>query len=154
MRQVTLAGTSRSTRPPCAHTITLLVPGRLRRPFLKGAPLGAQTRSEPGGTGRPAGGGGAGVGALGRSRGGFTTELHPSADGQCRVLSLAITPGQRADCTQFEQVMNKIHVPRLTPGRPRTKPDSVSADKGYSNRRTHHYLRRRGIQHVIGRHIQ
>ncbi|MFF8983817.1 IS5 family transposase [Streptomyces globisporus] len=89
------------------------------------------------------------VRALGRSRGGFTTKLHPSADGHCRVLSMVITPGQRADCTRFEQVMNKIRVPRLTLGRPRTKPDSVSADKGYSNRRTRRYLRRRGIRHVI-----
>lgn len=45
--------------------------------------------------------------------------------------------------------MNKIRVPRLTCGRPRTRPDSVSADKGYSNRRTRRYLRRRGIRHVI-----
>lgn len=65
------------------------------------------------------------------------------------MLLLVITPGQRADCAQFQQVMNKIRVPRLTPGRPRTRPDSVSADKGYSNRLTRHYLRRRGIQHVI-----
>ncbi len=65
------------------------------------------------------------------------------------MLSLVITPGQRADCTQFESVMEKIRVPRATTGRPRTKPDSVSADKGYSNRRTRRYLRRRGIRHVI-----
>lgn len=45
--------------------------------------------------------------------------------------------------------MDKIRVPRLATGRPHTKPDSVSADKGYSNRRTRRYLRRRGIRHVI-----
>ncbi|WP_420709375.1 IS5 family transposase [Streptomyces sp. NRRL B-3648] len=106
----------------------------------------AQIRS---GTDRPGGGGGAGGEALGRSRGGFTTKIHLSADGRCRVLSLVITPGQYADCTQFESVMDRIRVPRLTCGRPRTKPDSVSADKGYSNRRTRRYLRRRGIRHVI-----
>ncbi|MFD0399942.1 IS5 family transposase [Kitasatospora sp. NPDC127121] len=98
---------------------------------------------------RPAGGGGAAGEALGRSRGGFTTKIHLSADGHCRILSLVITPGQSADCTQFEPVMDKIRVPRLTTGRPRTTPDSVSADKGYSNRRTRRYLRRRGIPHVI-----
>ncbi|MFF0746718.1 transposase [Streptomyces sp. NPDC004111] len=64
-------------------------------------------------------------------------------------LSLAITPGQCADCTQFEPVMDKIRVPRLTCGRARTRPDSVSADKGYSNRRTCRCLRRREIRHVI-----
>lgn len=64
-------------------------------------------------------------------------------------LSLVLTPGQRADCTRFEAVMERIRVPRLATGRPRTTPDSVSADKGYSNRRTRAYLRGRGIRHVI-----
>ncbi|MFC7266818.1 IS5 family transposase [Streptomyces lutosisoli] len=64
-------------------------------------------------------------------------------------LSLVLTPGQRADCTQFEAVMERIRVPRLATGRPRTTPGSVSADKGYSNRRTRAYLRGRGIRHVI-----
>lgn len=45
--------------------------------------------------------------------------------------------------------MERIRVPRLRPGRPRTTPDSVSADTAYSNRRTRRYLRRRGIRHVI-----
>ncbi|RFU83880.1 IS5 family transposase [Streptomyces triticagri] len=115
----------------------------------KGARAVGQSRSGPGGTERPAGGGGAGGEALGRSRGGFTTKIHLSADGRCRVLSLVITPGQCADCTQFQPVMEGIRVPRLAAGRPRTTPNSVSADKGYSNRRTRHYLRRRGIRHTI-----
>ncbi|WP_425264984.1 IS5 family transposase [Streptomyces yokosukanensis] len=86
---------------------------------------------------------------LGRSRGGFSTKLHLSADGSCRPLSLVVTPGQRADCTQFEPVMEKIRVPRTGPGRPRRRPDSVSADKAYSSRTIRAYLRRRGIRHVI-----
>ncbi|GGS98549.1 hypothetical protein GCM10010270_83170 [Streptomyces violaceus] len=45
--------------------------------------------------------------------------------------------------------MNKMRVPRLGLGRPRRRPDSVSADKAYSNRRTRTYLRKRGIRHVI-----
>lgn len=45
--------------------------------------------------------------------------------------------------------MDRIRVPRLGVGRPRTRPDSVSADKAYCNRRTRRYLRRRGIRHVI-----
>ncbi len=39
---------------------------------------------------RPPGGGSAGGEALGRSRGGFTTKIHLSADGHCRVLSLLL----------------------------------------------------------------
>ncbi|MFF7987626.1 transposase [Streptomyces sp. NPDC007901] len=101
------------------------------------------------GPARPPGGGGAAHEGLGRSRGGFTTKVHLSADGRCRPLSLMVTPGQRADCTQFEPVIEKIRVPRIGAGRPRIRPDSVSADKAYSNRRTRSYLRKRGIQHVI-----
>ncbi|MGM0351792.1 IS5 family transposase [Streptomyces sp. Adlamb9] len=98
---------------------------------------------------RPPGGGGAGSEGLGRSRGGFTTKLHLSADGRCRPLSLVVTPGQRADCTQFRPVLEKICVPRLGTGRPRNKPDSLAADKAYSNGPCRDYLRRRGIRHTI-----
>ncbi|WP_446459402.1 IS5 family transposase [Streptomyces nojiriensis] len=98
---------------------------------------------------RPPGGGGAGGEGLGRSRGGFTTKLHLSADGRCRPLSLIVTPGQRADCTQFKPVLEKIRIPRLGPGRPRNKPDTLAADKAYSNGPCREYLRRRGIRHTI-----
>jgi transposase len=64
-------------------------------------------------------------------------------------LSLVLTPGQRGDCTQFEAVMAKICVPRRGRGRPRTRPDSVSGDKAYSNKKTRRYLRQRKIRHTI-----
>ncbi|AWL38244.1 IS5 family transposase [Streptomyces sp. SM18] len=98
---------------------------------------------------RPLGGGGAEGEGLGRSRGGFTSKLHLSADGRCRPLSLIVTPGQRADCTQFKPVLEKIRVPRPGLGRPRKKPDSLAADKAYSNGPIREYLRRRGIRHTI-----
>ncbi|MCX4502044.1 IS5 family transposase [Streptomyces anulatus] len=98
---------------------------------------------------RPPGGGGARGEGLGRSRGGFTSKLHLSADGRCRPLSLVVTPGQRADCTQFQPVLEKIRVPRLGSGRPRKAPDSVAADKAYSNGPCRNYLRRQGIRHTI-----
>ncbi|MFE1391149.1 IS5 family transposase [Streptomyces albogriseolus] len=98
---------------------------------------------------RPPGGGGPGGEGLGRSRGGFTSKLHLSADGRCRPLSLIVTPGQRADCTQFKPVLEKIRVPRMGLGRPRNKPDSLAADKAYSNGPCREYLRCRGIRHTI-----
>lgn len=98
---------------------------------------------------RPAGGGGAEGEGLGRSRGGFTSKIHLSADGRCRPLSLLITAGQRGDSPQFKPVLEKIRVPRRGPGRPRSKPDSVAADRAYSNRPCREYLRRRGIRHTI-----
>lgn len=88
---------------------------------------------------------------LGRSRGGFTTKLHLSADGSCRPLSLIVTPGQRADCTQFGAVLEKIRVPRIGPGRPRRNPDSLAADKGYDYDHLRRWLRGRGIRHRIAR---
>jgi transposase len=45
--------------------------------------------------------------------------------------------------------MDKTRVPRTGFGRPRRTPDSVSADKAYSNRTIRAYLRNRGIRHVI-----
>jgi transposase len=45
--------------------------------------------------------------------------------------------------------MDSISVPRVGPGRPRTRPDHVVADKGYSSRKIRAYLRRRGIPHTI-----
>lgn len=40
-------------------------------------------------------------------------------------------------------------MPRPGPGRPRKKPDSLAADKAYSNGPIREYLRRRGIPHTI-----
>ncbi|MFF9653371.1 IS5 family transposase [Streptomyces sp. NPDC014622] len=93
--------------------------------------------------------GAAGRKGLGRLRGGFTSKIHLSADGRCRPLSLIVTPGQRADCTQFKPALDKIRIPRPGPGRPRKKPDSLAADKVYSNGPCREYLRRRGIRHTI-----
>ncbi|WP_373032562.1 IS5 family transposase [Streptomyces sp. NRRL B-2790] len=79
----------------------------------------------------------------------MTSKLHLSVDGRCRPPSLVVTPGQRADCTQFKPVLEKIRVPRPRQGRPRRKADSLAADKAYSNGPCRHCLRRRGIRHTI-----
>lgn len=147
-----LTGTSRWTPPSSALITTRPAPApiRPRSRRHKGGPAartpGRNSVAEPA---CPPGGGGAGSEGLGRSRGGFTGKLHLSADGRCRPLSLIVTPGQRADCTQFKQVLDKIRIPKLVPGRPRKKPDSLAADKAYSNGLIRTYLRRRGIRHTI-----
>lgn len=79
----------------------------------------------------------------------FTTKVDLSADGRCRPLSLAITPGQRADRTQFTWVLEKISVPRRGPGNPRKKPQGVAADKAYRNRPCRQYLRHRGTRQTL-----
>ncbi len=65
------------------------------------------------------------------------------------MLSLVLTPGQYGDTPQFRRVLGTIRVPRLGPGRPRTRPDSLTADKAYSSRANRAYLRRRKIRHSI-----
>lgn len=64
-------------------------------------------------------------------------------------MSLLLTPGQQGDSPQLVAVLERILVPRIGPGRPRVRPDSVSADKAYSSRGNRDYLRRRKISHTI-----
>jgi len=82
---------------------------------------------------------------LGRSRGGFTTKLHLACEQGQRPLSLLVTAGHRHDSPQFQPVLEAIRVPRTGPGRPRSVPDKVRADKAYGSRANRAYLRRRGI---------
>jgi len=56
-----------------------------------------------------------------------------------------ITAGQRGDSPHFAAVLERIRVPRTGPGRPRTRPDRVLADKAYGSRANRAYLRRRKI---------
>ena len=67
--------------------------------------------------------------ALGRSRGGWTTKLHLSCEQGRKLMSLVLTGGQRGDSPQFIAVLERIRVPRLGSGRPRTRPDRVLAGK-------------------------
>jgi transposase len=82
---------------------------------------------------------------LGRSRGGFTTKIHLACEQGQKPLSLLITAGHRHDSPQFQPVLEAIRVPRIGPGRPRSRPDKVRADKAYGSRANRAYLRRRGI---------
>jgi transposase len=87
--------------------------------------------------------------ALGRSRGGWTTKIHLACEQGQRPLSVVITAGQRGDSPQFAAVLEAISVPRQGPGRPRTRPFRVRADRAYSARGNRAYLRRRGIACTI-----
>ncbi|MFF3697910.1 IS5 family transposase [Streptomyces sp. NPDC002221] len=87
--------------------------------------------------------------ALGRSRGGLSTKIHLASDSLARPLALRVTAGQAGDAPAFETVMAGIRVPRSGPGRPRTRPDAVLADRAYSSCAIRNHLRRRGIHAVI-----
>jgi transposase len=61
-----------------------------------------------------------------------------------------IPPGQCHDSTQLAPVLDGIRVPRLgRRGRPRTRPDRLIADKGYSYPTCRALLRARQIPHTI-----
>jgi transposase len=87
--------------------------------------------------------------ALGRSRGGLSCKLHLAVEQGQRPLAIVVTAGQRGDSPQFAAVLAGIRVPRLGPGRPRTRPGRVLADKAYSSRANRALLRRLGIRAVI-----
>jgi transposase len=87
--------------------------------------------------------------AIGRSRGGLTSKIHLAVDGRGRPLSILLTPGQAGDNPQLLPLLDAIAVKRTGPGRPRTRPAMLIADKGYAHDSTRAALRRRGIRHVI-----
>lgn len=87
--------------------------------------------------------------AIGRSRGGLTTKLHSLVDGGGRPLVVHAGPGQGGDSPMLPVLLDHLRVPRLGPGRPRTRPDALLADKAYSSRHNRALLRARHIRTVI-----
>jgi transposase len=62
---------------------------------------------------------------------------------------MIVTGGQRNDGAILTGVLAQIHVPRLGPGRPRTRPDAVLTDRAYATGAIRAELRRRGVKAVI-----
>ena len=87
--------------------------------------------------------------AIGRSRGGLTIKVHALTDGRGRALVLLLSAGNINDTTMLAPLLAAVRVARSGPGRPRTCPDYLVADKGYSSRANRALLRRRGIAHTI-----
>ena len=60
-----------------------------------------------------------------------------------------LSAGNVNDTTMFPALLASLRVARTGPGRPRTRPGHLLADKGYSSRANRALLRRRGIGHTI-----
>ena len=75
--------------------------------------------------------------ALGRSRGGLSTKIHPVADAQGRPVRFPLTGGQRADVSQA--------IPLLTG----LEAGAVIADKAYESNRVLGFVRDQGAEAVI-----
>jgi transposase len=61
----------------------------------------------------------------------------------------ATTAGQRHDSLAFGPLLQRLNLHRRGPGRPRTRPDRLLADKAYSTRKIRAELRRRRIVATI-----
>lgn len=61
-------------------------------------------------------------------------------------ISLILTEGQTGDNPQLLPLLDQIRVAREGPGRPRTKPVAVLADKAYSHPSTRLAMRQRRIR--------
>jgi len=62
---------------------------------------------------------------------------------------LIVGPGQAGDSPVLPKLLDALRVARRGPGRPRTTPTALRADKAYSSRGHRATLRRRGIVAVI-----
>ncbi|WP_177198587.1 IS5 family transposase [Novosphingobium sp. CF614] len=78
--------------------------------------------------------------ALGRSKGGFTTNIHAKADGCGDLIAFDLTGGEASDCTHFQTLLDIG--PDITPR-------AAIADKGYSSKANRAAARARGIAPVI-----
>ncbi len=81
--------------------------------------------------------GGQGEQALGRSRGGFGTEVHVRVSGLGLPTRFVPTPGQAADITQADVLLDG------------TAPEVVIADKGYDKKALVEEIEARGGEAVI-----
>jgi transposase len=79
----------------------------------------------------------------------LTTKTHQLVDGHGKPLVTVCTAGQDGDSPMLPFLLQGLSVPRQGPGRPRTKPDAVLADKAYSSKAHRELLRSRKITAVI-----
>lgn len=74
---------------------------------------------------------------MGRSRGGFSTKVHVSVNGLGLPVEIQLTPGQTADITQAESLLEGY------------SPEAVLGDKGYDSDRLVETIEAHGAQAVI-----
>jgi transposase len=66
-------------------------------------------------------------------------------------LAWTVTGGNRHDVTQLIPLLERVPPARGKVGRPRRRPDRVTADRGYDHDKYRRQLRARGIKHEIAR---
>ena len=73
------------------------------------------------------------------------SEVHLRADGQGKLMTLVLTPGQDHEAPVFEQLLDSGAIKRDGRGRPKRRPKRMVGDKGYSSRKIRKLLRRRAF---------
>ena len=79
--------------------------------------------------------------------------MHLRAEGNGKLMTVALTPGQGHEATMFETLMEGGAVKRTGPGRPKIRPHRVVGDKGYSSRKIRRYCRERKMRITIPRRV-
>jgi transposase len=74
----------------------------------------------------------------------LTTKIHVRAEGNGKLLTFLLTPGQQHDITVAENLLEQGEV-RRKGGQRRRLPKRLVADKGYSSRKFRTYLRKHRI---------
>jgi transposase len=85
---------------------------------------------------------------LGTSRGGLTTKIHILCEGQGKPIAVGVTPGQQAENTQVEALLDRVRIGGK-PGQPRRRFATLAGDKGYDSRAVRAAIRLRGTRPVI-----
>jgi putative transposase len=79
----------------------------------------------------------------------LSTKTHLLVDGAGMPLVVLVGPGQAGDSPMLPPLLASLRVGRRGPGRPRVRPDSLTADKAYSAAAHRAHLRSHGIKTVI-----
>ena len=84
-------------------------------------------------------------------RGRAGSKHHLLVDATGIPLAFSVTGGNRNDLTQLIPLLDKVPPARGAVGRPRRRPDSGVADRGYDHDTHRRLVRDRGIKPVIAR---
>jgi transposase len=84
-------------------------------------------------------------------RGRLGSKHHLLVDGSGLPLAWALTGGNRNDITQLLALLDQVPAVRGCIARPRRRPDSVIADRGYDHDKCRRLVWQRGIKPVIAR---
>jgi transposase len=84
-------------------------------------------------------------------RGRRGSKQHLLVDGRGLPLAWTLTGGNRNDITQLLELLDRVPPVRGRIGRPRRRPDSVIADRGYDHDKYRRLVRKRGVKPVSAR---